>query len=128
MKGYIVVRAQSADAGARSPVSHALVDRRGLLTYLVLGACAFLSRRVPGQAAELPHIAPADPAARALAYTENGSKIDAKAEPLFKTGNHCGNCKLFQAAQAKGDYAPCLIFPGKSVSTNGWCRVWAPKT
>jgi High potential iron-sulfur protein len=129
MRSHIVERARSADAGNRSTVSRAFVDRRDFLTCLVLGsACVFLPRGAPAQAAELPRLDPADPAAKALAYTESASKLDVKAEPLFKAGNHCGNCKLFQAAQAKGDYAPCLIFPGKSVNTNGWCRVWAAKT
>lgn len=48
-------------------------------------------------------------------------------ESVFKAGNHCGNCNFFQTAQAKGNYAPCLIFPGKSVNVNGWCRAWVAK-
>ena len=128
MRTFMVERARSADGGNRSTVSQAFVDRRGLLTCLVLGSvCVLLPRGAPAQAAELPHLDPADPVAKALAYTESASKVDAKAEPLFKAGRHCGNCKLFQAAQAKGDYAPCLIFPGKSVNTNGWCRAWVAK-
>jgi hypothetical protein len=77
--------------------------------------------------AELPHLDPADPAAKALAYTEDASKVDAKLETVFKAGNRCANCNFFQTAQAKGAYAPCLIFPGKSVNTNGWCRSWVAK-
>jgi hypothetical protein len=85
-------------------------------------------QRAPAQTTELPHLDPADPAAKALAYTESASKVDGKAEPTYKAGNRCGNCNFFQTAQAKGDYAPCLIFPGKSVNTNGWCRAWVAKT
>ena len=106
-----------------------LLTRRGFLTRLALAAALLpLMQRAPAQATDLPHLDPADPVAKALAYTENGSKVDAKAEPTYKAGNRCGNCNFFQTAQAKGDYAPCQIFPGKSVNTNGWCRAWVAKT
>lgn len=104
------------------------INRRSFLTRVVLGAAALpLLQMSPAHAADLPHLSPDDSAAKALAYTENAAKIDAKAEPTFKSASHCANCNFFQAAQAKGDYAPCTIFPGKSVNKNGWCRAWAAK-
>jgi hypothetical protein len=106
-----------------------LLSRRCFMACIVWSTASLAtSPLVEAQGAELPHLDPADPLAKALAYTENATKVDAKAESLFKAGNHCGNCKFFQAAQAKGDYAPCQIFPGKSVNVNGWCRAWAAKT
>jgi len=74
-----------------------------------------------------PHLSPDDAAAKALAYTEDASKIDAGKEPTFKAGSKCAGCSQYQAAQASGGYAPCTIFPGKSVNANGWCRAFAAK-
>jgi anaerobic selenocysteine-containing dehydrogenase len=77
--------------------------------------------------AAMPHLAPDDPSAKALGYTENAAKIDAAKEAAYKKGSKCAGCALFQAAQAKGGYAPCAAFPGKSVNANGWCRAFAAK-
>jgi High potential iron-sulfur protein len=106
-----------------------LLSRRCFVACVVLNATSLGTiPLVAAQGTALPHLDPADPVAKALAYSENAAKVDPKAESLFKAANHCGNCKLFQAVQAKGDSAPCLIFPGKSVNVNGWCRAWAAKT
>ena len=102
--------------------------RRRFLSQIAIGIATLpLIRLASAQAADLPHLSPDDPAAKALAYTESAAKIDAKAEPLFKPASHCANCQFFQAAQASGGYAPCTLFPGKTVNQNGWCRAWAAK-
>ncbi|MBL6748916.1 MAG: high-potential iron-sulfur protein [Nevskia sp.] len=104
------------------------LTRRDFLARIALGTATLpLLQLAPAQAADLPHLSPDDPAAKALSYTENAAKVDGKAEPLLKAGSHCGSCNFYQAAQAKGDCAPCTIFPGKSVNKNGWCRAWAAK-
>lgn len=79
------------------------------------------------QAADAPHLAEADPSAKALGYVENAAKIDASKEPMFKKGSKCASCALYQAAQAAGGYAPCAAFPGKSVNANGWCKAYSAK-
>jgi High potential iron-sulfur protein len=76
----------------------------------------------------LPHLAPDEPAAKALLYAPDVAGIDKK-NPLaakFKPGQSCANCAQINAAT--GDWRPCKIFPGKLVSAKGWCSVWAAKT
>ena len=105
----------------------ALRTRRLFLQNLALAAAA--SALLPALAAddEVAIMDPAAPPAKALGYVVDGGKVDSKKEPLFKAGRRCSNCASFQAAQAKGDYAPCAIFAGAGVKKNGWCRAWAAK-
>lgn len=108
--------------------SRVLLNRRQLLTYVALGSAALpLWGLAPAEAADLPHLTVDDPTAKAMGYVEDAAKA-AKIESTFKAGSHCANCQLFQAAQAKGGYAPCPLFPGKQVSQNGWCRSWVAKS
>lgn len=104
-------------------------SRRTVLRRLIVGAAAILSARVlPGVAAvALPHLATDDPAAKSLAYTEDASKLDAAKETSSKRGSTCSGCLQYQAAQESGGYAPCTIFPGKSVAGKGWCRAFVAK-
>ncbi|MDR3415495.1 MAG: high-potential iron-sulfur protein [Nevskia sp.] len=108
-----------------NPVSS---DRRRFLSRVALGVAALpLLRMAPAQAADLPHLSPDDPTAKALGYTNDASKIDAKKETAFKAGSQCSKCALFQPATASGDWAGCGAFPGKAVNKNGWCRAFAAK-
>ena len=75
----------------------------------------------------LPHLAAGDQQAKTLGYIENVAKVDRAKEHAYKEGSKCQNCALYQDAQSHGGYAPCSAFPGKSVSANGWCRVYAAK-
>ena len=96
---------------------------------LIAGAAAIpLAAPDALAAAALPHLPTTDPAAQALAYTEDAGKLDPKKEPTFKPGSKCSGCSQYQAAQAAGGYAPCTIFPGKSVNANGWCRAFVAKS
>jgi hypothetical protein len=106
------------------PVSH---DRRRFLGRIVAGAAVlpFLTM-APAQAADLPHLSPDDPTAKALGYTNDASKIDAKTETAFKAGSKCSGCALF-TAPASGDWGACGAFAGKAVNKNGWCRAYAAK-
>ena len=102
-------------------------DRRRFLSRLALGAAALpLLRVAPAQAADLPHLTPDDPTAKALGFTTDASKIDPKKETAFKAGSHCGSCALF-TAPASGDWGACGAFSGKSVDQGGWCRAYAAK-
>jgi len=73
-----------------------------------------------------PHLSADDPTAKALGYVEDASKVDKTKFPAFKPGAHCANCNFFQGKAADA-YAPCQIFPGKSVSGAGWCASHSPK-
>jgi hypothetical protein len=101
-------------------------NRRRLLR-LLAGAAATLPvlRLADAQAADAPHLSVEDPTAKSLGYVED-AKAAAK-DPSFKAGSLCSNCNFFQAAQASGDYAPCMVFAGKAVNKNGWCKSWVKK-
>ena len=67
-----------------------------------------------------------DPQAKALGYVLDTAKVDAKANPMHKLEQHCGNCIQWQGKVTDAT-APCAIFAGKGVVNKGWCKVWAKK-
>lgn len=72
----------------------------------------------------LPKLDIKDPAATAVAYVENATRVDANGNPTFIKGSNCGNCSLLQGKEGN-DYRPCSLFPGKLVAVSGWCSGWA---
>jgi hypothetical protein len=94
------------------------LSRRVLLSQAIATAALIpgfvLSRHAIGAAA-MP-LDPADPTAKALAYTETSAKPDQK----------CANCAQYQG-KAGDARAGCSIFAGKTVAGTGWCSVWAKK-
>jgi hypothetical protein len=81
-------------------------------------------------AGALPLLAPTEPAAKALGYIEDSTKVDAKANPTHKVEQHCGNCLQWVDKNRKAPTSKCNLFPGKMVKNPGWCKVWvkAPGT
>ena len=73
---------------------------------------------------------PTDPAAKALGYVEDTTKVDAKANPMHKAEQHCGNCLQWVDKNRAAPVSKCNLFPGKLVKNPGWCKVWvkAPGT
>jgi len=101
------------------------ISRRHFLRGLAVAAGAVPLARIAGAgAAELPKLPESDPTAKALGYVENGAALTPQKEASFKAGSSCANCLQYVAAEAKGGYGPCKIFPGKSVAAKGWCRAW----
>ena len=92
----------------------------------VVGAVAF-ANLLPNmaRAADLPALSASDPAAAALNYTDDASKVDAAKSPTHVAGNACANCNQFQGAGAAT--GPCQLFPGKSVNAKGWCSGYVKK-
>lgn len=68
----------------------------------------------------------ADPAAAALGYKADASKVDVKKYPAFVRGQQCANCKLYVGKPTDAQ-APCSIFGGKLVAGKGWCVAWVKK-
>ena len=70
---------------------------------------------------QLKPLTQSNPAAKALHYVEDS----AKADPAFyeqASGHQCANCRHYQGGdQPRGG---CALFPGYSVSANGWCAGW----
>lgn len=76
--------------------------------------------------AGLPMVDPADPSAKALAYTADASQVVAASQPKYQPGQACGNCALY--AGQPGDAAgPCPLYPGRQVSAQAWCNAYAKK-
>jgi hypothetical protein len=69
---------------------------------------------------------PNDPTAKALAFVNDATKVDASANPTFKAGQKCSTCAQYQG-KASDPTAACNIFAGHSVPAGGWCKVWAAK-
>jgi hypothetical protein len=98
--------------------------RRRLLKDVALGMVLIPIAGAPLTAAataDAPLVAPDDPVGKALKYVSDASN-SADAKP----GSACTNCKLYQGAGAV--QGGCLLFPGKSVKSAGWCISWAAKT
>ena len=80
-------------------------------------------------AAEMPHVDPADPTAKALAYVHSAADVD-QSNPTFAryaAGQTCANCAQIQSP-TDGEWVGCAIFPEKAVNANGWCNVWSAKS
>lgn len=70
----------------------------------------------------LPHLTSNDPTAKALNYVEDASQ---SRSTLHKPGNACAGCRFYMGGT--NDYGPCQLYPGKVVSSKGWCTSYTPK-
>ena len=82
-----------------------------------IGAALATSRAAFADDAKLSE---ADPAAKAVGYTEVASKVDKARYPNYAAGQTCSNCSLFQGS-ATDAYGGCTIFGTKQVAGAGWC-------
>jgi len=98
-----------------------LKSRRQVLRYSATlpaaGLVAMLPRSLLG--AELPRVEETEPTAIALKYKHDATKSERTNTEAF-----CHNCRYFKGT-AQTEWAPCDLFPGKSVAAQGWCNVWA---
>ena len=108
-------------------MSETKFPRRTVLKGALLGVAAIPVAALVGRAEAAPaKVDPNEPQAKSLGYIEDATKVDAKANPNYKSGQHCGNCLQAQVKEGEA-YVPCNIFPGKLVNTNGWCKVWVKR-
>ena len=77
-------------------------------------------------AAAAETLSESDPAAVALGYKADASKVDAKKWPTYASGRHCASCQLY-AGKPTDPMAPCAVVGGKLVNAKGWCAAWAKK-
>ena len=102
------------------------IPRRTLLKNALLGVAAVPAVGWLRRADAAVELDPNDAQAKALGYVKDAKQVDAKANPNYKPGQHCGNC--LQAQGKQGDaLLPCNIFPGKLVQKDGWCKVWVKR-
>lgn len=102
------------------------LSRRQLLQTAIAGLAAVPAASLLAGTAGAEALLETDATAKSLGYVADAKKVDAKANPNYKPGQHCANCMQFtgKAGAAEG---PCNIFPGKTVHANGWCKVWVLK-
>jgi len=105
-------------------ISRRAIVKGGLIAGALIPGIGLMANSAA--AAGLPALDPKDPTAQALGYTTDASKVDATANPTYKSTQKCSTCAQFQgkAGDASGG---CNIFAGKSVMAGGWCKVWAAK-
>jgi hypothetical protein len=104
------------------------ISRRTVLRTLAwapAGCVALRAAAAAADAAPVNRLGVADPAALAVGYVEDASRVDRRQNPGFVPGNDCNSCVQLQGQ--KGDYGPCALFPGKVVNVHGWCKAWAPQ-
>ena len=97
----------------RNMTRRALV-RGGLITGALIPATGLF---LNGWATAAPvALDPSDPTAKALGYVTKSAKAD----------QQCDNCAQYQgkSGDAQGG---CTIFPGKTVTSGGWCMTWVKK-
>ncbi len=98
-----------------------MTQRRTFILQLVPATLAVgTALRAHAQAAKIEEN---DPAAKAVKYVADASKLDEAKNPPFKKGSHCGNCALF-AGKPTDAWAPCAIVANKQVANKGWCTAW----
>ncbi len=104
------------------------VSRRRFIQVAVVSAAAlpFSMRSGPAFASDLPKVDLDEPLAKALKYVHDASGHTPEANPPFKPGSDCTNCRFWTAAEDV-EWGPCTLFPGKLVAGPGWCVSWAPK-
>ena len=84
-------------------------------------------REPPRRQGRAPRCSPRrDATAKSLGYVADAKKVDPKANPNYKPGQHCANCMQY-TGKAGAAAGPCNIFPGKDVAAAGWCKVWVLK-
>lgn len=67
-----------------------------------------------------------EPAAVALSYINDASKVDKAKFAQYVAGSNCANCALYQGA-AGSEQGGCPLFAGKQVAAKAWCSAWAKK-
>lgn len=87
------------------------------------------SPSVPPETADMPKLEESDAMAQALGYKHDASDVNLEQFPSRGSGANefCHNCVHYQAPPEQ-QWAPCTIFPGKLVNTDGWCSAWAART
>jgi hypothetical protein len=97
------------------------LSRRELVKALTMATAVVAGS--PTRAAAPAKLDVNDPAAIALGYVEDASRVDHKKYPGYVKGSSCDNCLQLQGA-AGNVYRPCSLFQGKLVAVGGWCSGW----
>jgi hypothetical protein len=102
------------------------LSRRRLLQSAIAGIAAIPAASLLAGTAGAEMLSETDATAKSLGYVSDAKKVDPKANPNYKPGQHCANCMQYQG-KAGAAAGPCNIFAGKDVAAAGWCKVWVLK-
>ena len=102
------------------------LSRRQLLQTAIAGLAAVPAAGLLAGNANAETLSESDATAKSLGYVADAKKVDAKANPNYKAGQHCANCMQY-SGKAGAAAGPCAIFAGKDVHAAGWCKVWVLK-
>ena len=97
-----------------------LLQATAVVIPVSLTGCATVSDDRP------PLVRNSDPVALALAYYSNTRDVEAD-NPLATShdvSQKCANCIHQQGSTGPGRIE-CPMFPGRNVSEEGWCSLWA---
>lgn len=109
-------------------MSERKIPRRDVLKGALMGVAAVPVTALLGRAeAATGPVDPNEPQAKSLGYIVDAAKVDAKANPNFKPGQHCAICLQVPVGKEKGDMIPCNIFAGRPVAAKGWCKVFVKR-
>jgi hypothetical protein len=97
--------------------------RSFLITSIGVATTVALSRQA---FADAPKVSETDPAAVALGYKADATKVDKAKFAKYAAGQSCSNCSFYQGKPADA-FAPCPMFSGKQVSGKGWCSAYNKK-
>lgn len=107
-------------------------SRRRFLKWAAVGVTALpvagpLLQSRPAVASDAKYLDEADPAAKALGYKADATKVDPVKFPQYKSTQNCGGCRYYQG-KAGSEWGPCTLFAGKgSVHAKGWCAAYASR-
>lgn len=79
--------------------------------------------RAADATADTPHLDPREPLAASLGYVHEASTLDRSRFPTYQPGQLCSNCGQVQGAPG-APWRPCVLFPKRLVSAEGWCQAW----
>ena len=89
------------------------------------GSAQQASSQPSGADGSMPRVSEDDPQAKNLAYVHNAEDVIASEQPRYQSGQHCGNCQLYQGSSGE-EWGACPLFSGKQVKKTGWCNAYAP--
>ena len=81
---------------------------------------------VPAVGASTTPVDVSEPAAIALGYVTDATKVDGAKFKTYAAGQACANCALF-GAKAGDTSGPCPLFGGRPVAAAGWCSGYIKK-
>jgi hypothetical protein len=102
-----------------------MTSRRQFM-FKTLPAVSLAMMGAPAAQAQAAKVDEKDPAAAAIGYKHDASKVDKQKYPKWAATQHCANCQLYQG-KASDAWAPCAVVGGKQVNGKGWCTAWVKK-